>query len=81
MEHKTIQVGTALIPEYHGQRLGEEVIAALAQWGLSQAGISRMICDIPGDRLASAKSLERAGFSKTQEPPGRDFIRFEVATS
>jgi hypothetical protein len=81
LEHKTIQVGTALIPEYHGQRLGEEVVAALAQWGLSQPGISRIICDIPGDHLASAKSLERAGFSKTQESPGRDFIRFEVKTS
>jgi RimJ/RimL family protein N-acetyltransferase len=64
-EYKTVQVGTALIPEYQGQRLGEEIVAALAQWGLSLPEIGRVICDIPTDHVASAKSLERAGFSRT----------------
>jgi RimJ/RimL family protein N-acetyltransferase len=80
-EHKTVQVGAALVPEYQGQRLGEEIVAALAEWGLSIPGINRIICDIPTDHVASAKSLERARFSRTSEAPGVGFSRFELTTS
>jgi RimJ/RimL family protein N-acetyltransferase len=75
-EHKTLQVGTALIPEFHGKRLGEEITAALGKWGLSQQGIDRVICDIPEDHQASAKSLARAGYSKATKSPSPGFVRF-----
>ena len=77
-EHRTLQIGTVLIPEYHGQHLGEEVVAALAKWGLAQPGIDRVICDVPDDHKASAKSLERAGFARSAQPPAVGFIRFEI---
>lgn len=77
-DQKTLQIGTTLIPQYHGKRLGEEVVAALGTWGLAQPGIDRVICDVPAEHRASALSLERAGFTQSAEPPAPGFLRYEV---
>jgi RimJ/RimL family protein N-acetyltransferase len=77
-EHGTIQIGTALVPEYHGQHLGEEVVRALAEWGVSQPDVRRVICDVPRDHAASAKSLERAGFLRDSVEHDPGFVRFEL---
>jgi RimJ/RimL family protein N-acetyltransferase len=77
-EDKTLQIGAVLVPEYHGQHLGEEVVAALANWGLTQPEIDRVICDVPDNHKASAKSLERAGFTASTEKPAHGFTRFEI---
>jgi Acetyltransferases, including N-acetylases of ribosomal proteins len=77
-DHKTLQIGAVLVSEYHGQHLGEEAVAALGTWGLTQPGIDRVICDVPEDHKASAKSLVRAGFSQAPEAPAPGFLRFEL---
>jgi RimJ/RimL family protein N-acetyltransferase len=77
-KHRTIQIGTALLTEYHGLRLGEEVVAALGRWGLSQRDIDRVICDIPDEHIGSRKSLERAGYAKAAEAPSVGFTRFQM---
>ena len=77
-EHHTLQVGTAIVPEHRGLRLGEEVVATLGRWGLSQNGYERVICDIPATHPGAAKSLERAGYVKLRESPAPGFVRFEL---
>ena len=79
-EHRTIQIGTALLPEYHGLHLGEEVVAALGRWGLLQRDIDRVICDIPAEHIGSRKSLERAGFAKKNAAPCDGFTRFQITS-
>ena len=80
-EHRTMQVGTSIVPEHHGLRLGQEIVATLGRWGLSQDGIDRVICDVPVTHPASAKSLERAGYVKLHESPSPGFFRFELRKS
>ena len=77
-EHHTLQVGTAIVPEHRGLRLGQEVVATLGRWGLSQNGFDRVVCDIPAMHPGAAKSLERAGYVKLQESPAPGFVRFEL---
>jgi hypothetical protein len=74
--NRTVQVGAALVPEYQGQRLGEEIVADLGRWALSQPQYDSVVCDVPDDHLASAKSLERAGYVKSEEAPAPGFARF-----
>jgi RimJ/RimL family protein N-acetyltransferase len=73
---RTVQVGAALVPEYFGQRLGEEVVSALGKWALSQPSFDSVVCDIPEHHEASAKSLSRAGYRKSDEAPAPGFVRF-----
>lgn len=73
---RTVQIGVALVPEFQGQRLGEEVATALGRWALSQPQFDSVVCDVPDDHLASAKSLERAGYVKSEEAAAPGFVRF-----
>jgi len=75
---KTVQVGVTILNEFHGQRLGEEVVAALGRWALSQYGTDAVVCDIPDHHVAAAKSLSRAGYSKAAVAPSDGFLRFEL---
>ena len=80
-EKRTAQVGTALVPEYHGQRLGQEIVAALGKWALSQPQFDSAVCDVPADHPSSAKSLERAGYVKSPEAPAPGYLRFVMTRS
>ena len=80
-EKKTAQVGAALVPEYLGKRLGEEIVAALGKWALSQPQFDSVVCDVPADHPSSAKSLERAGYVKSQEAPAPGHLRFVMTRS
>ena len=73
---RTVQVGVALAPEHQGQRFGEEVGAALGKWALSQPHYDSVVCDVPENHLASAKSLGRAGYVRSEEAPAPGFTRF-----
>lgn len=75
---KTIQVGVSILSEFHGLGLGEEVVAALGRWALSQSRIDTAVCDIPDHHIAAAKSLSRAGYSKASVAPCDGFVRFEL---
>lgn len=77
-KQKTLQIGAALLSAYHGQHLGQEVAATFGHWAFQHAEIDLVICDVPDDHLASQKSLQRAGFTKTAYAPGIGFTRFEL---
>lgn len=73
---KTVQVGATLVPEYQGRRLGEEIVAAFGKWALSQPYFDFVVCDVPENHAASAKSLERAGYARSEETPAPGFVRY-----
>jgi RimJ/RimL family protein N-acetyltransferase len=75
---RTIQVGCALLSEFRGQRLGQEVIGSLGRWAITQDGIDRTICDVPHDHIPAQKDLARAGYSRSAEAAPAAFIRFEL---
>jgi RimJ/RimL family protein N-acetyltransferase len=79
-EH-TAQVGCAIVPEFHGLHLGEEIMRALSIWALELKGIARCICDVPKGHVASQKSLERAGFVGEPHPSSGESLRFELNKS
>lgn len=80
-EHRTLQVGTAIVPEHQGQHFAQEVVDTLGRWGLSEDGIDRVVCDIPVMHPAATKALERARYVQLQESPSPGFVRFELRKS
>jgi RimJ/RimL family protein N-acetyltransferase len=52
------------------------VVRALAQWALRQSEVDRVVCDVPADHVASAKSLERAGYVRSAAAPELGYLRF-----
>jgi ribosomal-protein-alanine N-acetyltransferase len=75
-EKRTMQIGASVVPEFYGRRIGEEVVGALAQWALRQSDVDRVVCDVPADHVASAKSLERAGYVRSPAAPELGYLRF-----
>ena len=75
-ERRTIQVGATVVPEFYGKRIGEEVVGALAEWALRQPDVDQVVCDVPADHAASAKSLERAGYVRSAAAPKVGYSRF-----
>jgi len=78
-EHKTIQIGCALLGEHQGVGFGQEVAAALARWAITQPQVDRVICDIPDQHIGARKALEGEGFSKTETSPSVGFARFQLS--
>jgi hypothetical protein len=75
-EDGTLEFGGILAPEYRGAGLAEEIPSIIRDWALSHPQINRVVCDSPTEYPGLVKSLERAGFSKTEEVPGPGFGRF-----
>jgi [ribosomal protein S5]-alanine N-acetyltransferase len=75
-EKRTVQIGASVVSEYHGRRIGEEVVRALAEMALLQPDVDQVVCDIPADHVASGKSLERAGYVKSAVAPEQGYFRF-----
>jgi [ribosomal protein S5]-alanine N-acetyltransferase len=75
-EKRTVQIGTSVVSEFYGQRIGEEVVGALAEWALRQPDVDQVVCDVPADHAASAKSLERAGYVRSAAAPEAGYLRF-----
>ena len=71
-----MQIGTSVVPEFYGRRIGEEVVRALAEWVLLQPDVNQVVCDVPADHVASAKSLERAGYVRSAAAPEAGYFRF-----
>lgn len=59
--HEEIEVGYMLAREYWGQGLATEAAQAILQYGFEQAGLSRLICVINPENLASSKVAEKIG--------------------
>jgi RimJ/RimL family protein N-acetyltransferase len=69
-------VGVSVVPEFYERRIGQEVVGELAEWALRQPDVDRVVCDVPADHVASAKSLERAGYVRSAGAPEPGYFRF-----
>ncbi len=57
-----VEIGYGLAAPYRGRGLGSEVVAAISDWLLGQAGISAVCARTEPLNAASRRVLEKAGF-------------------
>ncbi len=72
-----LEIGYSVVPEYRGQGIASELIAALTQRAFLTPGVERVLAHTTGDNVASQRALRRAGF--VERGPGEEpgTIRFE----
>ncbi len=58
------EIGYMLLPEYNGQGIITEVVAALVDYGFDNMGLHSIEAIIDPDNTASARVLEKNGFVK-----------------
>ena len=66
-----IEVGYGLAAEHRGRGYGNELVAALSDWLLSQPQVEQVVArDVLADNVASRCALENAGFVLEREEGG-----------
>jgi ribosomal-protein-alanine N-acetyltransferase len=66
-ERREVEVAYLLARDYWGQGLGTEAARAILDYGFEQLDLSRLICLIDSDNLASIKVAERIGMTFERE--------------
>ena len=66
-ERPEVEVAYLLARDYWGQGLGTEAARAILDYGFEQLDLSRLICLIDSDNLASIKVAERIGMTFERE--------------
>ena len=67
-----VEVAYTIARDYWGQGLGTEAALAILHYGFEQLNLSRLICRIDAENVASQKIAEKIGMSFEKE--GRDEI-------
>lgn len=62
-----VEVAYGLLPEYWNRGLATEFLKAVVDIGLSQLGLSGLVCVANPDNLASRRVMEKAGFEFERE--------------
>lgn len=62
-----LELGYSIVPAYQGQGYATEMAQAIITWGLTQAGIKRIIASCDTNNQASIRVLEKAGLKKLGE--------------
>jgi RimJ/RimL family protein N-acetyltransferase len=66
-----IEIGFGWAAEHRGVGYGTELVQALSQWLLRQAGTRRVVArEVLADNTPSRRALERAGFSLERSDGG-----------
>ena len=66
-----IEVGYGLAAEHRGRGYGNELVAALSGWLLSQPQVEQVVArEVLADNVASRRALENAGFVLEHEEGG-----------
>ncbi|USD37003.1 GNAT family N-acetyltransferase [Ferrimonas sp. SCSIO 43195] len=73
-------IGYRMLPQYWGQGLAKEAVAALLPYARDVLGLKRIVGDVVDVNLASARLLQRAGFKQIDqfEDQGFTLLRFEL---
>ena len=79
-QREEVEVAFLLAKEYWGQGLGTEVAQAILEYGFEQLRLSRLICLIDRDNLASIKIATRIGmiFEKEGKDENGPFLLYSV---
>jgi ribosomal-protein-alanine N-acetyltransferase len=62
-----VEVAYTISEEYWGQGLGTEVAQAILQYGFEKLNLSRLICLIDSENIASQKVAEKIGMAFEKE--------------
>ncbi len=57
-----VEVAYGLVPEFWNRGLATEFVRAVVRIGLSELGLSGLVCVINPDNIASLRVMEKAGF-------------------
>lgn len=79
-ERAEVEVAYLLDKAYWGQELGTEAAQAILDYGFEKLGLSRLICLIDRDNLASLKVAEKIGmtFEKEGEDEKGPFLLYSI---
>jgi ribosomal-protein-alanine N-acetyltransferase len=72
----TVEVGYSVLPAFQRQGHASEAARALVAWGLTQAGVRRIVANCHDDNAASIRVLEKAGMR--QIGVDRDELIWEI---
>lgn len=77
----SVEIGYGTLGKYQGRGYATEAVSALAQWALSQPGISVVVAEALPENVPSVRVLQKAGF--TEVGPGEEAgtRRFEKKTA
>ena len=75
------EVGYALLPSAWGRGYANEAVTALLDWGFGHVGLNRVSADIDPRNTASARALERLGFTREGHLRERWIVGGEVCDS
>jgi len=75
-----VEVAYTLAREYQGQGLGTEAAQAILQYGFEQLHLSRLICVIDSENIASQKVAEKIGikFEKEERDEIGPFLMYSI---
>jgi ribosomal-protein-alanine N-acetyltransferase len=68
---RTIELGFGTHPDYRNRGYASEAGRALAEWGLDQPGVDRVIAKCDPDNVASVRVLEKIGMNRVGEADGQ----------
>ncbi|MES1199219.1 MAG: GNAT family N-acetyltransferase [Pseudomonadota bacterium] len=77
-EDGDVELAFGLLPEYRGRGYGVEAVRALAGWALRN-GAKRVIVHLDAEDYFATRTLQKTGFSDTQQPPYPGVARWALA--
>lgn len=72
----TIEIGYSVIPDRRRRGYATEAARSLVDWALRQPGVRAVVASCDKENVASIRTLERLGFSRTGENDGQ--LRWRV---
>jgi [ribosomal protein S5]-alanine N-acetyltransferase len=77
----TVYTGYSVLPQFHNQGYATEMVGALVDWALTQAGVRRVVAETGSDNGPSVKLLARLGFHEAGAGEEAGHVRFERSDS
>ena len=77
----TVEIGYCVIPDRRRRGFATEAARALIEWVLRQPGVHAVVAGCDRDNVASIRTLERLGFSRTGEANSELRWRWNAAAS
>lgn len=71
-DHQEVEVAYAIVREHWGQGLGTEAAQAILEYGFEKLHLSRLICLIDPENIASQKVAGKIGMALEKEVDGID---------
>jgi len=74
----SVELGYSLLPSWHGQGYGTELVAALVSWAFGHARVARVLAVTYPSLIQSIRVLEKNGFQRICHGGDRTSLTFEL---